>query len=280
MFKSLEQINVRPQPFQYYTAEDLWNEEHTSKMMLECHLNSDIDISSRNHEFIDRSADWIAKRFNVKEGTRIVDFGCGPGLYASRLAKLGADVVGVDFSKRSIDYAQNYAKESGLNIEYVCENYLSFKSDKKFDLIIMIFCDFCALSGDQRRELLQVFHSHLADGGQIFFDVFSDAAYKKREEASLYEENLLHGFWSPSKYYGFQNTFKYDDEKVVLDKFTIVEDSRTRLVYNWLKYFTLDELSDHLDECGLKIVESYGNVAGDVFAECEDQFAVVVKKKD
>jgi hypothetical protein len=31
MFKELEEINLRPAPFQFYTAKELWTDEHTSK---------------------------------------------------------------------------------------------------------------------------------------------------------------------------------------------------------------------------------------------------------
>lgn len=38
------------------------------------------------------------------------------------------------------------------------------------------------------------------------------------------------------------NIFKYDDAKVVLDKYTIVEENRTCEVYNWLQYFDPERL--------------------------------------
>ena len=41
--------------------------------------------------------------FCIAESTRIADFGCGPGLYTTRLARKQAQVTGVDFSKRSIN---------------------------------------------------------------------------------------------------------------------------------------------------------------------------------
>ena len=106
MFEELEKINIRPKPFEFYTASDLWADEHTSKQMLSFHLNKEIDVASRNATFIERSVEWIASHFNVGAGTKIADFGCGPGLYATRLARRQADVTGVDFSKRSIQHAQ------------------------------------------------------------------------------------------------------------------------------------------------------------------------------
>jgi hypothetical protein len=57
MFKNLEEINKRPRPFQFYTAEELWTDEHTSRKMLEYHLNESVDLSSRNSGFIERSVD-------------------------------------------------------------------------------------------------------------------------------------------------------------------------------------------------------------------------------
>ena len=44
MFKELKEINSRPTPFQFYTAGELWANEHTSKQMLEYHLNEAIDV--------------------------------------------------------------------------------------------------------------------------------------------------------------------------------------------------------------------------------------------
>jgi len=61
MFEELEKINERPEPFQFYTASDLWTDEHTSKQMLSFHLNEAIDVSSRNAEFINRSAEWTPR---------------------------------------------------------------------------------------------------------------------------------------------------------------------------------------------------------------------------
>ena len=57
MYKTLEEINARPEPFEFYTAKDLWNDEHTSQQMLLFHLKEDIDLSSHHAAFIDRSVE-------------------------------------------------------------------------------------------------------------------------------------------------------------------------------------------------------------------------------
>lgn len=278
MFRELEQIASRPEPFEFYTAADLWTDEHTSKQMLSCHLNDDIDVSSRNAAFIDRSVEWIVSRFKVEQGVKIADFGCGPGLYAARLAQKQADVTGIDFSERSIQYARNVAVDAGLPIRYVNQNYLEFETDERFDLILMIMCDFCALSPDQRKHMLSKFHAMLAPGGLVLLDVYSLAAYQQREEAMTFGVNLLDGFWSPSKYYGFVNTFRYEEEKVVLDKYTIVEADRTRTVYNWLQYFSPEDIEREFEKCGFAIESISSDVAGTPYAPTFSEFAVVAGK--
>ena len=279
MFEELEKINTRPEPFEFNTASDLWTDEHTSKQMLSFHLNEKVDISSRNAAFIDRSVEWIASHFNVGAGTKIADFGCGPGLYTTRLAGKQADVIGIDFSKRSLKYAQGISEKKGLSIRYVHQNYLDFETDDRFHLILMIMCDFCALSPTQRKMMLNKFHTLLEPDGYVLLDVYSLNAFEEREEIARYETNILDGFWSPSQYYGFLNTFKYDMEKVVLDKYTIIEADRNRTIYNWLQYFSPESLEKEVMECGLIIEKFYSDVAGSPFDPENKEFAVVIKKE-
>ena len=278
MFTELEGINSRPEPFQYYTAEDLWTDEHTSSKMLDYHLNDFVDASSRNKKFIDRSVKWITSYFGVDNKTSVIDFGCGPGLYTTRLSEQGAKVTGIDFSKRSIEFAKKVAQEKGLDIDYVKQNYLTYDTDKRFDLITMIMCDYCALSPEQRKELLQIFYKLLKPDGTVLLDVYSLYGFKQKKESATYELNQLNGFWSPEDYYCFVNTFKYEQEKVILDKYTIVEKNRIRIVYNWLQYFSQKSLKTEFEENKFIIEKVYSDVTGSEYDSENVEMAIVAKK--
>jgi SAM-dependent methyltransferase len=277
VFEELERINSRPEPFSKYTASDLWTDEFTSAQMLAFHLNAEIDVSSRNARFIDRSVDWIASRFRIGQGTNIADFGCGPGLYITRLAKKQAKVTGIDFSPRSIAHARNAAAQEHLDIHYVQQNYLDFETNDRFDLILMIMCDFCALSPDQRKIMLEKFQTFLKPDGHVLLDVYSLNAFEQREATAMYAADLLDGFWSADKYYGFLNTFKYEEEKVILDQYTIVEADRTRTVYNWLQYFSPDALEKEFTAGGFSIDAYFADVAGTSYESASNEFAVIAK---
>ncbi len=278
MFLNLKAINAKPMPFHRYTAKELWTNAHTAKKMLEYHLNDQVDAASRKPGFIERSVEWIVSRFGVDESTSIADFGCGPGLYTTRLAQAGAAVTGIDFSENSLSYAKQKADEKGLVIDYVQENYIGFETSRRFDLIIMIMCDFCALSPEQRQVLLAKFRSLLKPEGAVLLDVYSLNAFDQKEESATYELNQMDGFWSPNDHYVFLNSFKYEKEKVSLDKYTIVEPHQTREVYNWLQYFSEASLRREFDENGFNAIELYADVAGAAIDANSTEFAVVAQK--
>jgi hypothetical protein len=102
-------------------------------------------------------------------------------------------------------------------------------------------------------------------------------AFDQKVERAAYSVNLSDGFWSPEKYYEFINTFKYDDVKVTLDKYTIVEKNRTRQIFNWLQYYTQESIAEEFAQYGLKIEQYLADVAGDTFQADEDEFAVIAK---
>ena len=88
----------------------------------------------------------------------------------------------------------------------------------------------------------------------------------------------MDGFWSSDQYFGFLNTFKYQEERVVLDKYTIIEKNRSRTVFNWFQYFSPETLCSEFKKTGFEVTEWFGDVAGGSFDPVADEFAVVCKK--
>ena len=78
----------------------------------------------------------IKKDTEILKGVKILDIGCGGGLLSEPMARLGAEVVGIDASEKNINVAKIHAKKSDLKIEYFCSSPENFKTDKKFDVIL------------------------------------------------------------------------------------------------------------------------------------------------
>lgn len=279
MYTTLKNINSRPRPWEYFTAETLWTDPHIANRMLAFHLDDTTDAASRSPAFVRKSLDWIADRFTIESSTDIADFGCGPGLYTLPLAQTGANVTGIDFSSNSLSYARERAAVNGVDIDYVLCNYLGYKTAKKFDLVLMIWCDFCALSLAQQSVLLGKFRDMLKPGDSILLDVHTQVWYKEQQETASYEHNHMNGFWSPDDYYTFMNIFKYDIEELVLHKYTIIEETRTRSIYNWLQGFSRERLQQIFRKNGLEINEWYADVAGSPYDPAGHEMAIVANRK-
>jgi len=71
------------------------------------------------------------------DGLRLIDIGCGGGLLAEPLARLGASVVGLDAGEDSIGIARSHAGQSGLAIDYRCQSIEDVAaSDERFDIVL------------------------------------------------------------------------------------------------------------------------------------------------
>jgi 2-polyprenyl-6-hydroxyphenyl methylase/3-demethylubiquinone-9 3-methyltransferase len=64
--------------------------------------------------------DWICQYITPKHLT-MLDIGCGGGILTEGLAKLGANITGLDVEEHALKTARAHAKVSNLSIQYVCE---------------------------------------------------------------------------------------------------------------------------------------------------------------
>lgn len=80
--------------------------------------------------------DNILKYFSNISGLNFLDIGCGGGLLAEPMARLGARVTAIDAAQASIDIASSHAKVSGLNINYICTTVEELaQTNTKYDVI-------------------------------------------------------------------------------------------------------------------------------------------------
>ena len=86
--------------------------------------------------------DNLVNDFNLKnkknplDGIKILDIGCGGGLLSEPLARLGANVTGIDPINKNIEIAKHHLKKSKLKINYHNSSPEKFQSKNKYDVIL------------------------------------------------------------------------------------------------------------------------------------------------
>ena len=91
----------------------------------------------RDHLCARFGRDAVARRPLV--GLRVLDIGCGGGLLAEPLTRLGAAVLGADAVAENIDAARLHAEECGLDIDYRCATAEQLAEDSEpFDAVLMM----------------------------------------------------------------------------------------------------------------------------------------------
>ena len=86
----------------------------------------------------------IINHFNISadekkpfKNIKLIDIGCGGGLLSEPMAKLGANVTGLDIVEKNIKTASAHAINQGLKINYVHSTIENFcEKDEKFDVIL------------------------------------------------------------------------------------------------------------------------------------------------
>jgi len=271
MYELLFDFSKRPSPFSLYTAKDLWTRPHLARQMLTYHLSQETDLASRRFESIDQVVEWIDAQLDLSQ-KNVCDLGCGPGLYTERFASIGAQVTGVDFSRHSLNYAENQGSQT---VRYLEADYLSDDLPTGFDVVTLIYTDLCALSPAQREGLLGRMREMLNPGGHIVLDIAGTGSFATKEETTVIEHKLMGGFWSPGDYVGIQQTFVYPTELLSLDRYLIVEPSETWQVYNWTQHFTLEGIEAELRNAGFHIDEMAGDLSGTPLEPESDLIGIV-----
>ena len=259
-------------PYSRITTIDMWTDPYISLQMLNFHLNQSHDIASRRGQTINETIDFISN--HVKSGSRLCDFGCGPGLYTDLLEKRGYKVIGCDVSKTSLDYA----KRINAKIDNREFNYINDELDKKIDAAMMIYCDFGAMSKDSQCKFLHHLYTSLNDNGLFFFDICAEPAFDRVIENES-ETVEIDGFFMNGPADIITSIKKYPKDKVVL-KYNKAKGQRCLEFFNWDKYYSIQEIEDLLHENGFKVCDIYSDTTGQKDFNSNDIYFIKAQKEN
>jgi SAM-dependent methyltransferase len=275
--EQLRHLQEKPAPFTPGEAL-FWDDPHISQQMLAAHLDPEVDAASRRPEIIERSVAWLVEALGLRPGEAVLDLGCGPGLYAWRLAQRGLRVTGIDYSRRSIAYAVAEAHERNLEITYRCENYLGLKDEQAYTLATLIYGDYCPLNPEQRAALLQNVRRALKPGGHFVLDV-TTRQHRQRHGRVNGWRAVEGGFWKPGPYLLLEEGFDYPERAIYLDQAIVVEaDGKISVYRMWFQDFSRETITAELEAGGFTVENVWSDLTGTPLTDDSEWIGVVARR--
>lgn len=136
-------------------------------------------------------ASQIEKRYHLKPGDDILDFGCGPGFIADTLAVKNISITGLDINEFFISACRKkYAASSFIHITTdiaVNKNILNEQlKERKFDFIIFLGVAQYLDSVNEVEEIIKMLLFYVKDSGKIIVgDVIDENTSSFKDAVSL-----------------------------------------------------------------------------------------------
>ncbi len=274
------QRNPKPEPWS--EGEKIpWNEPGFSSRMLSEHLSQDHDWASRRATTIEKHVDWIHQKVLSSQPARILDLGCGPGLYTSRLAKMGHECTGLDFSPASIEYARDYAQKANLHCSYQLEDLRKADFGSGYDLAMFIFGEFNVFTLQDARRILQKAHQALQPKGALLLEVHTFEIIRQigLQAPSWYSSDS--GLFSDQPHLCLQENF-WDEERSVATQRYFIVDAQTSQVARYassMQAYSETQYRNMLEECEFQDIAFYPSLTGENDPTQPGLFAILARKE-
>lgn len=201
-----------------------WNEPGFSARMLVEHLSQQHDAASRRAEIIERQVGWIHEHVLGGRSSRILDLGCGPGLYAQRLAALGHSCVGIDFGPASIAYARQQAAATGASCVYVEGDIrsIAFGPDGAYDLAMLLYGEFNVFRRSEVATILAKACQALGPGGYLVLEPHTYEAVQEIGSGPAIWHTCLSGLFSDRPYLLLYEPLWHAEQAIAIERYYVV----------------------------------------------------------
>ena len=198
--------------------------------------------TAASHFNLDRT-----KKFPLKN-LKILDIGCGGGLISEPMSRLGADITGIDASKKNIEIAKIHAEKNNLKINYINASPEKLNKKIKYDLILNLE----VVEHVENLDLYLKSCSDLLKTNGLIFSATLNRNLTSFVKAIIGAEYILR--WLPIGTHDWNKFLKPEELEEKLVNYNILTKDITGLVFNLLtkKWKKSTDLSVNYIICGIK----------------------------
>lgn len=212
-----------------------------------------------------QEVDFMLDVLKLPKAGKILDVGCGPGRHCVEFARRGFKVTGLDYSKRMVEIAKEYAKKEKVDIRFLHGDARKPFFNEEFDAAISI-CEGAFGLMENDKENIKILHSifgSLKKNGKLILNILNACfVHRHPEQDEEYDPKTGYGYWV-EQIHGKDGT------------------SHELICSN--RYFTFPEIKKMLEDVGFKVVNGFGCLSGEFrrkAIELDDFEILVVAKKN
>ena len=241
-----------------------WNAPGFSRRMLQEHLSQAHDSASRRAETIDRHVSWIHNTLLSGRSTKILDLGCGPGLYTSRLAALGHTCTGIDFSPASIAFAREQAAQKGLNCQYQLADIRTASYGTGYGLAMQIFGEINVFTQADAVTILEKARASLIEGGTLLLEPHTLAAVCQLGNECWWQA-AEHGLFSEDPHLLLYESHWDREGRTTTERYHVVDAATGSIARHasTMQAYSEAGYQDLLENCGFGAIQFYPSLCGD-----------------
>ena len=218
--------------------------------------------------------DWLQFTIQLFEkhgikGKHVADVGAGTGEMSLRLAALGYDVTGIDYSNNMLRIAEQKAQQKHLQINWIEQDLRRLTGSKEYDAVVSYLdvINYIVDESDVRQVFHNIYHV-LKENGIFIFDVhaidfiteyYVEETFTNIRDDAAYIWSCLPGQYPGEMYHDL--TFFLKEPNGLYRKFTEYHHQRTYAIEIY-KYL--------LKEVGFQNIEIYGDASIDMENSIED----------
>jgi SAM-dependent methyltransferase len=257
-----------------------WNEPAFSERMLREHFRQDHDGASRRFAKIDRQVAWIHQHVLSGCPTTILDLGCGPGLYAVRLAKLGHTCAGIDFSPASIRYAREQAAREKLPCTFTCQDVRQADFGTGFGMLMFIYGEFNVFRPDDAKAILRKAHAALESGGTVLLEPHTCTYIEALGHKPPVWSTCRSGLFADQPYVYFVEHSWHATSRTATTRHFVLDAQTANIAHYAATYqaYLEDEYKSLLQACGFEDVRFFPSLEGIEDPSQSELLAVTARK--
>ena len=277
----LDIVNRTPIPAPWAEGEKIpWNEPGFSSRMLQWHFCQDHDAASRRSEIIDRQVEWIHGKLLGGLPGRVLDLGCGPGLYTSRLARRGCACTGIDFSPASIAYAIEQARQERLDCQYKEGDVRTTPFGRGYDLAMFIYGELNVFHLEEARSIVRNAYQALNPEGWLVLEPHNFEAVKAMGQAPEQWYTATSGLFSAEPHLYLEEHFWDEPTCTFTTRYWIIEarDGSVQRYASTMQAYMNEQYQSLLEEAGFTEVEFHPSLEGVENPDTRSLLAITARK--